>query len=613
VNSNPFQEKQMSNENNSKRNKIIMLGVALFVILVGNLLAFMTQTDWGNVKVRDVRFVGTNGIIMSALLYEPKDATAKNPAPGILAIHGYINSRETQDGFAIEFARRGYVVLAIDETGHGYSDPPAFANGFGGIDGLSYLRSLDIVDKNNIGLEGHSMGGWAIVSAAAAFGDTSYKSMVLEGSAPGVFAPPGTPTFPKNVGVVYSKWDEFALLMWGVPKATDITHGDKLKQFFGTQSDVVVGRLYGNIANGTARALYQPTTTHPGDHISTAAIGDAINWFQITLQGGKPLPPSDQIWYWKEIGNLIALIGMILLFFPVGALLLRCGFFREIEEAPAKPKSATGISWWIAAVIFVVVPALTWFPFTNFFTTWKWAATPLFPQNITTQVMIWALLVAAIAAVLFLIWHFAFNRKAKATASDYGLTWGKEFNWRKLGKSFLLAFLVAFAGYLTLVFSAWLFNVDFRFWVFAVKPMSNLQFQIFLGYLIPFIFVYLAFAVALHGQLRPRSNKGELSQGKEMAINWALMVVGFILLLLVQYIPLLTGHRLGYMTADISAVPLWSIIAFQFLPLMTIVSLLFTFFYRRTGHIYTGVFASAMVVVWIIVASEAIHFALPIW
>jgi len=605
----------MPNENKSKRTKIIMLAVALFIILVGNLMAFVTQTDWGNVNVRDVRFVGTDGLIMSGLLYVPKGVTADNPAPGILAVHGYINSRETQDGFAIEFARRGYVVLAIDMTGHGYSDPPTFANSFGGPDGLRYLRSLDIVDKDNIGLEGHSMGGWAIVTAAATLGDTSYKSMVLEGSATGVFAPPGTATFPRNVAVVYSKFDEFSHLMWGVPVAKDVVKSDSLKTTFGTQNNVVVGQLYGSIADGTARKLYQPTATHPGDHISCQAIGDAVDWFQSTLQGGTPLPPANQIWYWKEIGNLIAVIGMIFLFFPVGALLLRCGFFKELEEAPAKPKSATGVTWWISAIIFVVVPALTWFPFTDLFNKWKWQASAVFPQNITTQVMIWALLVAVIAAVLFLLWHFAFNRKAKAAASDYGITWGKELNWRKIGKSFLLAFVVAFIGYLTLVFSAWLFTVDFRFWVFAVKPMSNIQFQIFLCYLIPFILVYIAFAVALHGQLRPTSKGAELSLGKEMAVNWALMVVGFIVLLLVQYIPLLMGRTLGYtVTPDpLDAVALWSIIAFQFLPLMTIVALAFTFFYRKTGHIYTGVFLSAMVVVWIIVASEAIHFALPVW
>src|SRR4030066_596440 len=189
----------MPKENKSRRKLIIMLAVALLVILMGNLMAYMTQTDWGNVKVRDVRFAGTDGIIMSALLYVPKDVTAENPAPGILAIHGYINSRETQDGFAIEFARRGYVVLALDQTGHGYSDPPAFANGFGGIDGLKYLRSLDMVDLDNIGMEGHSMGGWAIGIAASIMKD-AYKSCVFASSSTGTYGcPDGTSPWPRNM------------------------------------------------------------------------------------------------------------------------------------------------------------------------------------------------------------------------------------------------------------------------------------------------------------------------------------------------------------------------------------------------------------------------------
>ncbi|MDD5171159.1 MAG: alpha/beta hydrolase, partial [Syntrophales bacterium] len=109
--------------NGSKRTWCL-LAVSLVLILIGDLLASCIQTDWGNIKVRDVRFMGSNGVEMSALLYIPKGATAKTPAPGIVAIHGYINSRETQDAFAIEFARRGFVVLASDQTGHGYSDPP---------------------------------------------------------------------------------------------------------------------------------------------------------------------------------------------------------------------------------------------------------------------------------------------------------------------------------------------------------------------------------------------------------------------------------------------------------------------------------------------------------
>src|SRR3954453_6132090 len=171
---------------------LAMAGIVL--ILAGGLLAHLTQTS-GGIKIQDIRFKGAKGNTMSALLYVPPNATAQKPAPGILAVHGYINSRETQAGFAIEFARRGYVVLALDQTGHGYSDPPAIANGFGGPDGLAYLRSLNFVDKANIGLEGHSMGGWTVLAAATGMPKDS-KSMVLEGSSTGKpFAAEGTPAW----------------------------------------------------------------------------------------------------------------------------------------------------------------------------------------------------------------------------------------------------------------------------------------------------------------------------------------------------------------------------------------------------------------------------------
>lgn len=43
-------------------------------------------------------------------------------------------------------------------------------------------------------------------------------------------------------------------------------------------------------------------TIRPGDHLSTAAIGDAAEWFAATLKGGTPRPRSDRAWYWKEAG-----------------------------------------------------------------------------------------------------------------------------------------------------------------------------------------------------------------------------------------------------------------------------------------------------------------------
>ena len=65
----------------SKPNRAKLLWIALILIVVGGLLAHLVNTDGGNVKVRDVRFMGTNGTLMSALLYIPNGVTAKTAAP----------------------------------------------------------------------------------------------------------------------------------------------------------------------------------------------------------------------------------------------------------------------------------------------------------------------------------------------------------------------------------------------------------------------------------------------------------------------------------------------------------------------------------------------------
>jgi len=96
-----------------------------------------------------------------------------------------------------------------------------------------------------------------------------------------------------------------------VERARDVTQSPKLWAMFGTQGPLVSGKLYGDIAQGTARALYTPAITHPAEHISHEAIGYSLDWFAKTLTGGTPRPSDDQIWFRKEIGTLIALAGFV--------------------------------------------------------------------------------------------------------------------------------------------------------------------------------------------------------------------------------------------------------------------------------------------------------------
>jgi pimeloyl-ACP methyl ester carboxylesterase len=557
------------------------------LILAGGLLAHLTQTS-GGIRIEDVRFTGAKGNIMSALLYIPPNATAQTPAPGILAVHGYINSRETQDGFAIEFARRGYVVLALDQTGHGYSDPPAFANGFGGPDGLAHLRSLDIVDKSNIGLEGHSMGGWTILAAATAM-PNDYKSMVLEGSSTGKpFAADGTPSWPRNLALVFAQYEEFSTLMWGVERARDVTESPKLQALFGTPSAVEPGKVYGDIAAGTARVLYTPAMTHPAEHISDEAIGYSLDWFAKTLQGGTPKPAGDQIWFRKEIGTLIGFIGFVALLIGTFDGLLEAKFFShlrlpEIADGTMPAHVAAGGSRWTTAfVLSAFIPALTYYPaFALAGTFLKPSA--FLPQGITNQIVLWAVINALITLALM---SFAPKR-----ASRIGL----------IGPSIVIALATILVGYAALWLADLAFKIDFRFWIVALKLMSGKQFLIFLIYLAPFT---AFFVIALHVLHRNFSTVAA-GRGALYLTNILALTLGFMVLLGLQYGILWITGKLFNPLPDPGFVPLSTIVAIQFVPLLAIVAVIATFTWRRTGSSLPGALISGLFVTWYVVAGTA--------
>jgi pimeloyl-ACP methyl ester carboxylesterase len=559
----------------------------LVLILAGGLLAYLTQTS-GGIQVRDVRFTGAKGNTMSALLYIPPNATAQTPAPGILAVHGYINSRETQDGFAIEFARRGYVVLDLDQTGHGYSDGPAFANGFGGPDGLAHLRSLDIVDKNNIGLEGHSMGGWTVLAAATAM-PNDYKSMVLEGSSTGKpFAAEGTTSWPRNVALVFAQYEEFSTLMWGVDLARDVTQSPKLWALFGTQGAVEPGKVYGDIAQGTARVLYTPAITHPAEHISHEAIGYSLDWFAKTLQGGTPRPADDQIWFRKEIGTLIALIGFVALLLGVFDGLLEAPTFSHLRlpeiadgSTPAATASSSG-RWITALILSAFIPALTYYPAFALGGTFVTPSAYL-PQGITNQILVWAVLNGLITLALMPL--------APKRASRSGI----------IGPSIMIALATVIVGYAALWLADLVFKIDFRFWIVALKLMNAKQFLIFLIYLVPFT---AFFVIALHVLHRNFSTMGA-GRGALYLTNILALTLGFIVLLVLQYGTLWISGKLFNPLPDPGFVPLSTIVAIQFVPLLAIAAIIATFTWRRTGSSLPGALICGVFVTWYIVAGTA--------
>ena len=133
----------------NRKKSAIVLAALLAAVFVCMIFANSIQTGGGTIEI-------TEGTISSNLgdiaykLYSPVTATPDNPAPGVLLLHGYQNDHETCAAYAIELARRGAVVLAIDEYGHGATDIGLVNRGYVNhkvtvnygedVEGVSYLE-----------------------------------------------------------------------------------------------------------------------------------------------------------------------------------------------------------------------------------------------------------------------------------------------------------------------------------------------------------------------------------------------------------------------------------------------------------------------------------------
>jgi len=211
----------------TKQTRSLALLISLiFVIFLFMGIANRIQTDGGNVSV-SYGALDTDVGELTYKLYVPHSATVETPAPGVLLLHGYQNDHETCAAYAIELARRGVVVLSLDEYGHGGSSAGLLNRGYvnhrvkvnfgedseadgtfvsvggakrfrlmmnfsnlsffdeyytrdadgnaitdsscGGIAAYAVLADMDFVDPGRLALSGHSMGTWSSWSVAAAY------------------------------------------------------------------------------------------------------------------------------------------------------------------------------------------------------------------------------------------------------------------------------------------------------------------------------------------------------------------------------------------------------------------------------------------------------------
>jgi hypothetical protein len=285
----------------------------------------------------------------------------------------------------------------------------------------------------------------------------------------------------------------------------------------------------------------------------------------------------------KEYGTLIGFLGCVVLILGTFTL-----FSGEHDARPATTKRDA--RWWLAFVLTAAIPAVTFYPFMKvapvlFFA--PFAATHTLPmalhafsEQITNQLLVWALLNGLISLVL-----------------SFVLRGGKPAFTRHWIGSVVVSVISVGMAYWSLVFVSHVFQVDYRFWVLGLKTLDARHFHLFLIYLAPFTVFFL---LSLRAFTASIPVKGE-SAITAWLFGALAMSLGFMVMLAAQY---LNMHQTGLLlTAN---EPLNTIIAFQFVPILAVVGLIAAYTYRRSNDYVPGALICALFVTWYIVGGTAV-------
>ena len=589
------------------KGKKVLLYVSLALILFGSLFASIIQTNFCSVTIKDIRISAEDGSQVSALLYIPNGVDADNKAPGVITCEGYLNSREMQTCFSVEYARRGYVVLAIDMYGHGRSSTEV-TDFQAMVPAIAYMQALNFVDSENIGLEGHSKGGLAATLGALPT-PGSVKSILAVGSGlcwPALYGVTMDVSTPINYGTIFGKYDEFGWLFWPEEQTEhkDVSayaaYSSFMKAVWGEEGDSVKPfEWYGEKADNTLRILYQPAETHPFNHVSAASTGYAMNFMNNTLEGGNKagLADNNQIWYWKEICTGIGMVGFLLFLFAFGAFIIDSGknteYLATLPEAKAKLSPRFGI----LLVIGAAIPALTYKAFMQFGSRTLLPLSRVFPQEMASQTATWALLNGLIALALFLILYFVFGKKEGDSIAD----WGIKVKFSKVWRHILWGLEVALVAYALLYAVDFFFKVDFRFWLVGFMPLTLPKFQALCAYFL--FFAVYTFINSLVLNATYRFAKG--SCHKTALLSVLANIGGMLVLLLIGYGTLIIGGSFPFASTDWS---LLFIVAIPFLLTLSVAALINTYFFKKTGAVYMGSMLSALFLTFAVVGNTCFQF-----
>lgn len=607
-----------------------LLAGSLLTVVVSSLLASLIQQSGGRVQVVGLTIPTQNGQWLAADLFRPRSATLESPAPLVVVVPGFQRSKESQANLSLELARRGIVVIAIDPYAQGDSSSSmslqaATTEGYGMFAVVDYAAetgNLNYVDTRRIGATGHSAGGNAAIRGASHFGAESERtgrpsklhSVYVSGYVL-TLTDKVLKNVRSNVGLSYAFYDEGAYRnelksadMRRAPEALRLVRSGLDAGRAAALAEVEIGRYYGDAATRALRVVHNERVLHPFQPYSVEATANQIEFFTRVFGLESGIASRDQVWYWKELLSLAALVAAFVALVPLAQLLLaRIPCFQALVHPlpPPQPRPrgrGNVIYYWTLFAVGALIACFSYIPMTELSQKLFVAAsgrgqTWFFPQRMNNGVMLWALFNGLVGLLLFHLSH-RFHGRHHGVRSEM---WGVQTNRRELARTLALAATLAVAFFLLVFAVYYLFHVDLRFLFIGVRPFRPVFLALLLMYAPMFLPFFVSNSLRVNGAMRL---EGE-PEWKSMLLAGIANSLGLLFIVVVQYAAFaLTG------TVHWTEGWLYINLLFAVVPIMFVLPYFHRYFFRMTGRTYLGPTTMCLIFIMILLSNTVCYIPL---
>jgi fermentation-respiration switch protein FrsA (DUF1100 family) len=601
-----------------------LLWVCLGVVLLASWAGSLVQSSGGGVQVRGLVLPARNGQWIAADLFRPRTATAERPAPLVVVVPGFQRSKETQANIALELARRGVVVIALDPSAQGGSSASlstraATEEGYGLFAVIDYAATgvLNYVDRSRMAATGHSAGGNAALQAASHFGREAERTGT-PGKLHSVFISGYVLTLTErtlrpvraHLGISYALYDEGAY-------RNELGHGDlrrapealrAVRSGLGPAgrglAEIEPGRFYGADADRTLRVIYNEPLLHPFQPYSIEATANQLEFFIRTL-GLKDVPgPRDQVWYWKELCGLLALAAALTALVPLARWLLAAvpafaTLVRPVPPALPLPTGSGRVVLWALLVLGAVIAGVSYIPLAElsqrlFPEASGRTLTWFFPQRMNNALLLWALVNGLVGFALFLVARRL--RRERPGAEDVEPIW--RVSGAELWRTGLLAVVLWGAFFLLLAGVHAVFHVDYRFLFFGARPIGPSIVALLPMYAPAFLVFFLANSLRVNAALRFAGEPEWRSLLRAGLAN----SLGLLLILGAQYATFAATGTVRWTEGW-----LYVNLLFAVVPIMFVLPYFNRFFFRLTGRIYLGPVTMVLIFITVLLSNTVCY------